>query len=439
MGFFKDLKADFSAAINDLVPGGDNDFIDDEIPDDSQTLNQDIDTEAEFSKLDGLLEKVESKAKGNDDSSIFKPIEEDLPVLSEEPQAYVEEPVVIEETEAPIEDTISIDEEPIMRWEDNSITSVEEAEAIDEEITSTTEEDSIDEEIADNDLADNESTEFNETPVLPDEEPSTIDEAPLVVEDLPILTIDEPVEEASEVSPIEEEPAIEVEEKITTNIEPIDETESISEEETVDVSPIELAPIDDIFKFDEVNNNSYKEENTMDEFTSITPEVTENKTEITEPEISLEISDEISVITEGTKIKGNMETTGSFEIRGHVEGDLKCNGKLTVTGTVLGASSSSEFFADASHVEGEIVSSGTVKIGLGSVIIGNITATSAVVAGAVKGDIDVQGPVVVDSSAVILGNIKSRSVVINNGAVIEGFCSQCYSDVDVEGLFGKNK
>ena len=54
---------------------------------------------------------------------------------------------------------------------------------------------------------------------------------------------------------------------------------------------------------------------------------------------------------------------------------------------------------------------------------------------AVKGDIDVQGPVVVDTSAVIMGNIKSRSVQINNGAIIEGFCSQCYAEVDVQGLF----
>ncbi len=153
---------------------------------------------------------------------------------------------------------------------------------------------------------------------------------------------------------------------------------------------------------------------------------------------SMEVTDEVSLITAGTNIKGNMETTGSFEIEGKIEGDIKCNGKLTVIGTVVGNSASSEFFADAAHIEGEVVSSGTVKIGLGSVIIGNISATSAVIAGAVKGDIDVQGPVVVDTSAVIMGNIKSRSVQINNGAVIEGFCSQCYSDVDVESLFNKN-
>ena len=109
------------------------------------------------------------------------------------------------------------------------------------------------------------------------------------------------------------------------------------------------------------------------------------------------------------------------------------------TGTINGNSNSAEFFADAAKVEGEVVSTGTVKIGLGSVIIGNITASSAVIAGAIKGDIDVQGPVVVDTSAVVMGNIKSRSVQINNGAVIEGFCSQCYADIDVESLFGENK
>ena len=158
---------------------------------------------------------------------------------------------------------------------------------------------------------------------------------------------------------------------------------------------------------------------------NVTPVVNETKP----------VSDEVSVITEGTIIKGDIVSNGSLDIRGNVQGDIGCNGKLVVTGTVTGNSNSSEFFADAAKIEGEVVSTGTVKIGLGSVIIGNVTSTSAVIAGAIKGDIDVQGPVVVDTSAVVMGNIKSRSVQINNGAVIEGFCSQCYSDVDVESLF----
>jgi cytoskeletal protein CcmA (bactofilin family) len=172
-------------------------------------------------------------------------------------------------------------------------------------------------------------------------------------------------------------------------------------------------------------NNELEEVNTMDQEMA--------------RELSSEISDEVAIITEGTSIKGNMESTGSLDIRGKIDGNVACNGKLVVTGIVNGNSTSSEFFADAAKIEGEVVSSGTVKIGLGSVIIGNITATSAVIAGAIKGDIDVQGPVVVDTSAVIMGNIKSRSVQINNGAVIEGFCSQCYAEIDVESLFGEKK
>ena len=147
------------------------------------------------------------------------------------------------------------------------------------------------------------------------------------------------------------------------------------------------------------------------------------------------ILDETSVITPSTTLTGNLSSAGSFDIQGTVNGNVSCNGKLVVTGVINGNSSASEFFADVAKIAGEVVSSGTVKIGAGSVIVGNITAASAVIAGAVKGDIDVQGPVVVDTTAVIMGNIKSRSVQINNGAIIEGFCSQCYADVDVQGLF----
>lgn len=172
-----------------------------------------------------------------------------------------------------------------------------------------------------------------------------------------------------------------------------------------------------------------------------TPTVKENKPMsdvVTNPITPVDpaaATDETSIITASTVLTGNLESSGSFDIQGTINGNVVCNGKLNVTGMINGNSNSSEFFADVAKIEGEVVCTGTVKIGAGSVIIGNIAASSAVIAGAVKGDIDVQGPVVVDTSAVIMGNIKSRSVQINNGAVIEGFCSQCYADIDVQGLF----
>ena len=184
------------------------------------------------------------------------------------------------------------------------------------------------------------------------------------------------------------------------------------------------------------DDDEIEEENTMDHEEMMNTEV-EDVFAQAEQSSSMpdEVSDEVTVITAGTSLTGNMESTGSIEIQGQVNGNVACNGKLTVTGVVRGNSESSEFFADSAKIEGEITTNGTVKIGLGSVVIGNISASSAVIAGAIKGDIDVQGPVVVDTSAVVMGNIKSRSVQINNGAVIEGFCSQCYAEVDVAKIF----
>jgi cytoskeletal protein CcmA (bactofilin family) len=86
-------------------------------------------------------------------------------------------------------------------------------------------------------------------------------------------------------------------------------------------------------------------------------------------------------------------------------------------------------------MEGGITSEGTIKIGLGTVVIGDIVATSGAIAGAVKGEIDVNGPVIVDSTAIIKGNIKAKSIQINNGAIVEGFCSLSYSDVNVDNIF----
>ena len=180
---------------------------------------------------------------------------------------------------------------------------------------------------------------------------------------------------------------------------------------------------------------TYTEEIKMD--TNDTMELDRAAAIVNTVETSAPASDENAIITKGMKITGDLDSTGSIDVEGAINGNVRCNGKLTVTGTIVGNSVSSEFFADNAKIEGEVSTSGTVKIGVGSVVVGNISATSAVIAGAVKGDIDVQGPVVVDTSAVVMGNIKSRSVQINNGAVIEGFCSQAYADVDVASVFGK--
>ena len=150
-------------------------------------------------------------------------------------------------------------------------------------------------------------------------------------------------------------------------------------------------------------------------------------------------TDENAVITAGMSIKGDVVSSGSLEVLGSICGNIQINGKLNIVGTIEGDSKAAEIYAENAKITGEVNSQGSVKIGQSTIIIGNIFATSAVIAGAVKGDIDVKGPVVLDTSAIVMGNIKSKSVQINNGAVIEGVCSQCYADVSPTTFFDEFK
>lgn len=143
----------------------------------------------------------------------------------------------------------------------------------------------------------------------------------------------------------------------------------------------------------------------------------------------------VSIIAKELSIKGELNSQGSIELYGCVVGNITCIGKLTVSGKLIGDVKAKEMFAENAHIQGNIESTGPIKIGHKTIIVGNISATSAVIAGAVKGDVDVHGPVIIDSTAVVLGNIKSESVQVNNGATINGCCSQCYADFKPTDIF----
>lgn len=145
--------------------------------------------------------------------------------------------------------------------------------------------------------------------------------------------------------------------------------------------------------------------------------------------------DQVTVITKGTTINGSIISDCSLNVMGTINGDIECVGKLTISGNVAGNSTASDVFVSAKRLNGNIDSEGTVKVGLGTVVVGDIKAGSAVIAGAVKGELDIQGPIVIDSTAIIKGNVKAKSVQMNNGAILEGFCSLIYSSVSVDDIF----
>lgn len=148
-----------------------------------------------------------------------------------------------------------------------------------------------------------------------------------------------------------------------------------------------------------------------------------------------EDSQEVTVITKGTTISGGIKTDTSLIVKGTIEGDVECQGKLTITGKVSGNTIASEIYINTPRLEGDINSKGIVKIDVGTVVIGNVNCCSVLVAGAVKGDIEVNGPVIIDSTAVVKGDIKAKSIQINSGAVVDGHCSLQFADVDLDSFF----
>lgn len=145
--------------------------------------------------------------------------------------------------------------------------------------------------------------------------------------------------------------------------------------------------------------------------------------------------DQVTVITKGTTINGSIVSDCSLNVMGTINGDIECIGKLTISGNVVGNSVASDVYVNAKRLDGNVDSEGTVKIGLGTVVVGDIKAGSAVIAGAIKGGLDIKGPIIIDSTAIIKGDIKAKSIQMNNGAVLEGHCSLSYADVDIDDIF----
>ena len=95
-----------------------------------------------------------------------------------------------------------------------------------------------------------------------------------------------------------------------------------------------------------------------------------------------------TVISESTTVVGDVETHGPLMVSGHVRGNGRIGGTLSVGKTA--------------HWEGDIA------------------ARQAVLAGKVTGKIIIEDKLEISSSAVIVGEIVAKVLAIANGARIEG-------------------
>lgn len=101
-------------------------------------------------------------------------------------------------------------------------------------------------------------------------------------------------------------------------------------------------------------------------------------------------SPSVNIISEGTKITGNVHSSSDIRVSGAVEGEALSKGKLIIT------------------EQGRV--------------IGDITATDADIAGKVEGEVKVTNRLVLRKNAIIDGNIYTKTLIVEEGAQINGAC-----------------
>ena len=385
MGFFKDFKRDFAQAVNELMP--DKDELGAEYDDEDMVNTFDENDQMEVAPED-LLENL-------DEIRIDRP-EPEMPEASENLEHF---------------SNVETTEKDKTSDETSVFDTVPEAEVIQDELEMEPEPFSEDE------LEPKPDTEYLQA--------ETVTEAGAEIKE---DTADE-TDELKALDALDEENMLEhTEEALLTEPETETKQEELQNFLTAD---LEKAVEDTLAK--QAEEETQMENERVQEDAAM--ETTMDTAAVEKTDVSSLVEADTTYITKTTVINGDLQTDGCIDLIGTVNGAVSCDGKLIVGGSITGDVQVGELYANAARIEGDVHVVDAAKIGVGTVVVGNVFAGSAVIAGAVKGDIDVQGPVIVDSTAVIMGNIKSRSVQINNGAVIEGMCSQCYSEIDVKSFF----
>lgn len=135
---------------------------------------------------------------------------------------------------------------------------------------------------------------------------------------------------------------------------------------------------------------------------------------------SADTSPETTAIAKGTKLVGDIETSGNLKIGGSVKGNVIVNGTLSLNGQIIGDIKTKSVEIAGSVVKGNIVASDHVRVDKETTIIGNVTAREGEIGGRIKGNLSMEQRVHIQDSAILVGNLASGSVHIEEGAMLKG-------------------
>lgn len=131
-------------------------------------------------------------------------------------------------------------------------------------------------------------------------------------------------------------------------------------------------------------------------------------------------SDDKTVISKNTVIRGALQTEDSLRLLGQILGDIECKSNVVLAGKVRGNTTAANAYIFDAQVDGDVRCDDVVNISSDAWILGNIRAQQAEVDGKIKGNIEIRHALTIGSTSSILGDISTDELEIKRGAFING-------------------
>ncbi len=126
-----------------------------------------------------------------------------------------------------------------------------------------------------------------------------------------------------------------------------------------------------------------------------------------------------TVINEDSVVEGNVRCQGKLTVLGTVHGDVVCDYELVIEGEICGNIKAKDVEINHAVIQGDIEADQECTISSGSKIIGNIKTDRGTVDGEIQGRIEAAA-LHVQKNAVLSGDLKVEMLSVLQGAKING-------------------
>lgn len=144
---------------------------------------------------------------------------------------------------------------------------------------------------------------------------------------------------------------------------------------------------------------------------------------------------EVTTITKGTVITGDLNAECNVKMMGTLNGNLKTEHEAIIHGKIVGNLTSKTALLNTCAIKGNLQVDESLNVADQSAIIGEVKCKSLIMGGKLKGNIICEEFVQLLSSAIVIGDITAGGIAMDKGAHVAGKIDIVMEEMNTEHLF----